>query len=99
MANFGAADVPALLRDLGVDITLGANTVKGLVDRADGRVLQGDGGMAAVIGRDVLVTLQTGSLAGLVVGASITVDGVSYKVASLLAVEDGELTQVICRKP
>jgi hypothetical protein len=99
MPNFGAGDVPALLRDLGVDVTLGATTVKGLVDRAGSRILEGDGTPAAMIGRDILVTMQQGSLPGLAVKSQLTVDGVSWVVSTILEIEDGELITLYLRKP
>lgn len=99
MANFGAGDVPAMLAELGVGVTLGAQSTKGIVDRADDRLLEAEGGMAAVIGRDVVVTIQAGTLTGLTVGSAVTVDGTAYRVSSLLAIEDGELVRFACRKP
>lgn len=95
MANPRAGDVPALLRDLGVPISVGTTTVQGLVDRRDIPVL-GTDGMAAFTSRHVVVTIQTGSLPAIAVGGSITVDGASLLVAALHAIEDGELTEVVC---
>lgn len=95
MANFGAGDVPALLQELGVDVTVGAATVKGLVDRADGQLLA-ENGMAGLVGRAVVVTVQTGSLPGVAEEGAITVDGAALKVRSVRVIEDGEITQVLC---
>ena len=99
MANFGAGDVPALLRDLGVPITLGANTTKGIVDRVDGRLLVDSGEMAAALGLETVVTLQRGALVGLDTGSSVTVDGAPMTVASVLSIEDGELVRIVVRNP
>lgn len=95
MANFGAGDVPALLAEMGVDVTVGAVTAKGLVDRADHQLLA-ENGMAGIVGRAVVVTIRTGSLPAIAESGPITVDGASLMVRSIRAIEDGELTEVLC---
>lgn len=97
MANFGAADVPSLLADFGAPITVGADTVLGLVDRDDVPQL-GTDGMSAFTSREVVVTIQTGTLPGLTVGGAITVDGSALKVSAVHALDDGELTKIVCVK-
>ncbi|HLE61033.1 MAG TPA: hypothetical protein VI700_05810 [Thermoanaerobaculaceae bacterium] len=92
---FGAADIPALLADLGVDVMVGGTMVKGLVDRPGQELLESEGA-AALISTAILVTVQTGALPALAAGAAITVDGVSYLVQRRLEIDDGQLTQVLC---
>lgn len=99
MPNFGAGHVPALLRRFGVDVTFASTTVQGIVDREGQRLLEGDGSPAAMIGTEVVVWIQTGSLPGLTASSAITVDGAPYVVSALLEVEDGELTSLLVRKP
>lgn len=95
MANYGAADVAALLADFGLPITVGAVTIKGLVDRRDIPVLSTEG-MAAFASRHVVVTIHTGTLTGLAIGGAIVVDGLGLIVAAIHEIDDGELTEVVC---
>jgi len=99
MPNFGAGHVPALLRRFGVDITFGSVTTKGIVDREGQRLLEGDGAPTAMVGTEVVLWLQEGSLPGLLTGSAITVDGSPYVVSAKLEVEDGELVSLLLRKP
>lgn len=99
MPVFGEDDLPTLFGDLGVDVTLGATTVKGFVDREDRRLLEGDGSPAAMIGQEIVVTVPAGALPGLDVKSAIVVDGTSYVVSALLAVEDGATVSLLVRKP
>lgn len=99
MPVFGEDDLPTLFGDLGIDVTFGVTTVKGFVDREDRRLLEGDSSSAAMIGADIVVTIPAGSLPGLDVKSAIVVDGTSYVVSALLAVEDGKTITLLVRKP
>ena len=95
MSRFGAEDVAAMLEELGVLVTLGSDSTFGLVDAADEELLRSEGSPVAVLGRAVLVTIETGSLAGLTPGAAVTVAGVAHQVDRTLSAEDGELTRFL----
>lgn len=95
MGYYREAEIPALLRDFGVDVTLGASTVRGVVDQTDEGTLQGSG-PAAMIEESIVVTVQTGSLPGLAVGSSITVGGDAYVVRDRRKIGDGALTALYC---
>lgn len=86
-------DITAMLDELGVSVTLGANETKGLVDYADELLLESD--VSASIGRMLAVTIKTGSLPGLAVGSTLTVDGSAYKAREVLRIGDGALTRVL----
>lgn len=98
MANaerqFGAADIPALLRRLGVPVSVGTVEARGLLDRR-GRDVLSEEGMAGVGVTDTVVTIETGALPA-VVGGAITVNGESLRVAATRAIEDGMLTELVC---
>lgn len=96
MTNPRAGDVPALLRHFGVPITHGLVTVKGIVDRAGEPVLGGQGGASAIGSRSVIVQIQQGSLPGLEVGGTVTVDGAPLLVAAMREIDDGELIALHC---
>jgi len=92
VANFGSSDVPALLADMGVPVSIGGENTVGLVDRTGLQLAEMEG-PSVVIDRGISVVIQTGTLT-LTVGAAITVDGTGYKVRGWQSVDDGELTRV-----
>lgn len=96
------ADVAAMLSDLaeaggGVDVTLGATTVTGLLDREAVEILGGE--MPAVVAADEIVHIRSGALSGLASGAPVTVGGVDYVVLKVLPYGDGAMTRIALRKP
>lgn len=98
----GESDITAILADLadaggGVEVTLGATTVTGLLDREAVEILGGE--MPAVVAADETVHVQSGVLPGLVSGAAIIVGGAAYTVLKVLPYGDGALTRVALRKP
>lgn len=95
MAFFGEDDIEVMLADMGVDVTLGADTVKALLNIGDEEIYPG--GTAPVLGKDIEVFLKTNSLPGLVKGASIVVDGSSYIAGEPRQYGDGAMTRVPCR--
>lgn len=102
MAILGESDIAEMLADLaaaggGVDVTLGAATVTGLLDREAAELFGGE--MPTLVSADEVVHVQTGALTGLASGASITVDGTSYVVLKVLPYGDGGMTRIALRKP
>ncbi|MBU0741071.1 hypothetical protein KJ554_01820, partial [bacterium] len=96
----GESDITAILVDLaeaggGVEVTLGATTVTGLLDREAVEILGGE--MPAVVAADETVHVQSGALPGLVSGAAITVGGAAYTVLKVLPYGDGAMTRVALR--
>jgi hypothetical protein len=102
MGFLGETDIAAMLADLaaaggGVDVTLVATTVTGLLDREATELLGGE--MPAVVAADEVVHVQSGALPGLASGASITVGGTDYVVLKVLPYGDGAMTRIALRKP
>ena len=102
MSFLGESDIAAMLADLaaaggGVDVTLGATTVTGLLDREAAELLGGE--MPAVIAADEVVHVQSVALSGLVSGSPITVGGTDYVVLKVLPYGDGAMTRIALRKP
>jgi hypothetical protein len=104
---FGAADLPALLADMGVPVvTTGAPTL-GIVDKVDEEILADEGSVTSPVGRRAVVTSQmgrritvhvmSGTVANLHRGTAITVDGVAYKVSSFQLIDDGLVTVIEVR--
>ncbi len=92
---YQAADLPILLEDFGVPVTLGENTVRGLLDIADEEILD-SGAPSPIIGKGVVFTLETGGLPGLAVGVTMTSEGATYKVRQMMQIGDGALTRALC---
>lgn len=93
--EFGAGDVPALLRTLGLPIVVGTTTTRGLVDRRGREVLSNEG-MAGVGVTDTIVLIETSALPGAAVGAYVTVNGDTMLISGMRKIEDGVLTELIC---
>jgi len=102
MGFLGETDIAAMLADLadaggGVDVTLGATTVTGLLDREAAELLGGE--MPAIVAADEVVHVQSDTLPGLASGVPITVGGTDYAVLKVLPYGDGAMTRVALRKP
>lgn len=95
MSYYQAADLPVLLEDFGVDVTLGETTVKGILDEADEEILA-SGAPSPITGKGVVFTLETGALPGLDEGVSFTSGGTTYTVRQLMQYGDGAYTRVLC---
>lgn len=92
--NFlGDDDIAGLLDQIGEAVSIGASSTKGLVDYTSEEEFPGE--VAPVIGKAVVVTIKTGSLAGLAAGATFLIGATSYRVRQFLQIEDGALTKVI----
>lgn len=92
MGVFGAADLDALLADMGVSVTYSGTTVKGLLDNAD--TVDTDGsGMQVPTGRQVC-RIKTGALT-IPIDATVVVDGTNYVVQDTQLEGDGAYTRLI----
>ena len=92
---FQPADVPVLLEDFGVDIVLGEETVKGILDRNDEEILD-SGAPSPITGQGVVITVASGTPIGVDEGVTITADGASYKVRQIMTFADGAYSRLFC---
>jgi hypothetical protein len=90
-----SSDLDAILADAGETVVLGPDTVFGIVRRPDASELE-SAGAGSLITRQLVVTVRTGALTALAVGAVITVGGTAYRVRDHLAVEHGATTRIHC---
>ena len=100
--SLGESDIAAMLGELAVmggtvEVTLGDNTVPGVMDTEAAEVLGDE--MPGAISEAEIVHVQTGALPGLASGASITVGGFRYVVQKALPYGDGAMTRIVLRKP
>lgn len=102
MTFLGESDIASMLADLaaaggGVQVTLGATTVTGMLDREAALVLGDE--MPGAVSEDEVVHVETLALPGLTSGAAITVGGLPYVVPKALPYGDGAMTRIVLRKP
>ena len=91
----GDDDLPGLLEELGVPVTLGGVTTNGIKRRFTEEMLR-DSDAPELLSRSVVVTIKSGSLPALSSGSAITVEGVAYKVKRYSEEEHGTLTRIHC---
>lgn len=88
-------DLPGLLEELGVDVTIGYVTVPGIKRRFTEEMFTGNES-PDLMSRSIVVTVQTDSLPGLENGAAITVGRTAYKVRRHSEADHGSLTRIHC---
>ena len=93
---YRASDIDLMLAEFGVDVTVGATTVKGLLDIADESLLQGQA--ADFLGKTHSITVKTGALPGLEEGVAITADGIALQVMRTQQIDDGALTVILAAR-
>lgn len=87
-------DVAEMLAAFGVPVQIGSSTTIGIVDRDTEEILRG--ASAHALGDRIEVTIETGTLDGLAIGATVVVDGTTYLVNSVKKLDDGAITQFEC---
>lgn len=87
-------DLDGYFADFGVNATFGAETIKVLFESPESIIAEG-----LVISADYAITYKSGAFAALANGSSIVVDGTTYTVNAVTAIEDGKLTQATLSKP
>lgn len=88
-------DLPSLLEELGVPVTLGYASTNGIKRRFTEEMLR-DSDAPDLMNRAFVVTIKTDSLPALKAGVTLTVDGTSYKVTRHSEAEHGSLTRIVC---
>jgi hypothetical protein len=93
---FASAYIAAQIKRLGGrPVTIGAQTTQGLIDISDEELLLGEA--VSGVGQRIEVKVATGSLTGLVVGASVNVDGIVGTVKNIRQGEDGDSGMTLFR--
>lgn len=91
---YGASFNQAMLDKIGVSVTVGATTAKGMADTVDETELEASA--VRLIAKSRAVRVVTGAFVGLAVGVAVTVDGSNYVVTSVRQVGDGAFTKFYC---
>ena len=82
-------DLSLYFADFGVAVTSGAVTGKGILDMPSQVIVNG-----SVLSTEYSVVVLTSEFGGLLYGAPITVDGISYSVREAMLITDGLFTEI-----
>jgi hypothetical protein len=91
---FRDSDIPALLADMGVAITVGGVAGIGLLDEADQLLVQ-DQNRGEVVATATTLTIQTSAFPNVKINDAVSVGGKSFTVRERLRESDGGLTKLL----
>src|SRR5712664_673843 len=91
---FGDADIPALMKDMGIAVTVGGVGGIGLLDEAD-QILVQDVNRGEVVATATTLTIQTSAFPTAKIGDTVSVGGKSFTVRERLRESDGGLTKLL----
>lgn len=93
---YGDADIPALLADMGIPITVGGVAGKGLLDEAD-EILVQDAQRGQVVVLATTVTVQTSAFPNMKIGNAVVAGSKTFTIRERLHIGDGALTKLLPR--
>jgi hypothetical protein len=91
---FGDADIPALMADMGIAVTVGGVGGIGLLDEAD-QILVQDVNRGEVVATATTLTIQTSAFPSAKIGDAIIVGSKNFTVRERLRESDGGLTKLL----
>ncbi len=91
---FGDADIPALMADMGITVTVGAVDGVGLLDEAD-QILVQDAQRGEVVATATTLTIQTSAFPAVAIGATVVIGSRNFTVRERLRESDGGLTKLL----
>jgi len=91
---FGDADIPALMKDMGIAVTVGGMAGIGLLDEADQLLVQ-DQNRGEVVATATTLTIQTSAFPNVKINDAVSVGGKSFTVRERLRESDGGLTKLL----
>lgn len=91
---FGDSDIPFLMADMGIPITVGGVPGIGLLDEADQIFVQ-DANRGEVVATATTLTIQTSAFPTCRIGDAVTVGGKTFSVRERLRESDGGLTKLL----
>lgn len=97
MSFFGEDDLDAMLSGVGaVPVVHGSESGKGLRDSFDEELLRGED--VALVGKVIAVLVKSSAFPTVRRGSSVTIEGVAHEVRDRMAVDDGALTRLLCKR-
>lgn len=91
---FGDADIPALMGDMGIAVTVGGVAGIGLLDEAD-QILVQDANRGEVVATATTLTIQTSAFPSAKIGDAVIVGSKNFTVRERLRESDGGLTKLL----
>jgi hypothetical protein len=91
---FGDADIPALMADMGIAITVGGVSGVGLLDEAD-QILVHDDQRGEVVATATTLTVQSSAFPSCKIGDAVVVNAKNFTVRERLRESDGGLTKLL----
>jgi hypothetical protein len=91
---FGDADIPALMADMGIAVTVGGVAGIGLLDEAD-QILVQDSSRGEVVATATTITIQTSAFPGIQIGQAVVAGGKNFTIRERLRESDGGLTKLL----
>lgn len=97
MSFFGEEDIDAMLSDVGgVTVVHGTESGPGVLDSFDEELLRGDD--VALVGKVIAVLVKSSNFPTIAKGSAVTISGAAHVVRDRMAVDDGALTRLLCKK-
>lgn len=93
-AAFGDADIPTLLADMGIAVTVGAVNGIGLLDEAD-EVLVQDADRGQVVVLMTTLTVRTTDFPAAAIDQAVAIGSRNFTVRERMRIGDGGLTKLI----
>jgi hypothetical protein len=91
---FGDADIPALMKDMGIAITVGGVGGIGLLDEAD-QILVQDASRGEVVATATTLTIQSSAFPSVKIGDAVVIGSKNFTVRERLRESDGGLTKLL----
>jgi hypothetical protein len=91
---FGDSDIPALMADMGIAITVGVVPGVGLLDEMD-QIIVEDLTRGQVVMTATTLTIQTSAFPACKIGDAVVANGKSFTIRERLREGDGGLTKLL----
>jgi hypothetical protein len=91
---FGDADIPALMADMGIAVTVGGVAGIGLLDEAD-QILVQDQNRGEVVATATTLTIQSSAFPNAAIGQAVVIGSKNFTVRERLRESDGGLTKLL----
>jgi hypothetical protein len=93
-AAFGDGDIPALLADMGIAVTIGGVGGIGLLDEGD-EILVNDAERGQVVVLATTLSVQTTKFPTMKIGDAVVIGSKNFTVKQRLRIGDGGLTKLL----
>jgi hypothetical protein len=95
---FGDGDIPALMADMGIAVTVGGVVGIGLLDEAD-EILVQDALRGQVVVMATTLTVRTTDFPAVAIDAAVVIGTANFTVRERMRIGDGGLTKLLLGTP